>query len=147
SFPDPATSLPFEFAILADLRGSFTAPPVPAPVYERIHEDDPAFVCQIGDFDHRDPQGLEAARAMHRDVRGGPSHPSGVDFHANIATHYPFFHIWDDHDLGRDNADKRFAGMDQARRAFQEYYPTPTLPNPTKGLWHSFRYGQAEFFV
>jgi hypothetical protein len=55
--------------------------------------------------------------------------------------------MWDDHDYGKDNADKRFAGKVSARRAFEEYYPTPPMPNPNVGLWHSFRYGQAEFFL
>jgi alkaline phosphatase D len=41
----------------------------------------PAFVLQIGDFDHRDPQTLEEMRMMHREVRGGGvASAAGRDF-------------------------------------------------------------------
>lgn len=147
TFPAAGTSVPFKFAVFADLLGSDHEAPRPAPSYAAAKNDDPAFVIQIGDLDHRDPQGLDEARLMHRDVRGGFTNPSGTDFRNNLAWYFPLFRMWDDHDFGKDNADGRFAGKISARRAFTDYWPLPDLPNSANGLWHTFRYGQAEFFM
>jgi alkaline phosphatase D len=146
TFPDPSSTATFGFAVLADLRGSKNSPAVSAPVYATVASEGPAFVMQIGDFDHRNPKGIAAARDMHKEVRSAAT-PSGLDFLTNIACCYPFFHVWDDHDYGRDNGDKTFTGKARAIQAFREYYPLPTLPNPTAGIWHSFRYAQVEFFM
>jgi len=146
TFPDPTESVPFTFTVLADLRGDNDVPSVPAPAYAKAASENPAFVMQIGDFDHRGPRALKAMRKMHKEVRGAET-PSGLDFLNAIACCFPFFHVWDDHDYGPDNGDKTFSRKAEALQAFKEYYPTPPLANPSAGIWHSFRYGQAEFFM
>ena len=136
----------FSFAVAADVQSGVNYPNLPAPVYAQIAADAPSFVMQIGDFDHRNPKTLSSMRTMHRDVRG-PAMASGADFAEHISDAFPLFHMWDDHDYGKNDGDKLFAGRASALLAFQEYFPTPTLPNPTAGVWHSFSFAQADFFM
>jgi alkaline phosphatase D len=130
---------------LADLLNSASYPEIPAPVYQHIAAADPKFVLQIGDFDHRNPQTLTAMRDMHRDVRG-PYSIAGEDFLEQIASRFPVFHTWDDHDYGANNGDKYWLGRRDALQAFDEYYPTPERPNPA-GIWYKFSYANCEFFM
>ena len=59
----------------------------------------------------------------------GPATPAGQDFATYIASQFPVFHVWDDHDYGTNDGNKEFAGRADALQAFQEYYPTPELAN------------------
>ena len=146
TFPTPGTSHDLTFAVAADLINVRSNPDVPAPVYSRIADDDPTFLLQIGDFDHRNPTSLGSMRNMHRDVLG-PRTASGADFANNIAPNMPLFHVYDDHDYGMDNGDKTFPGRAAALQAFQEYYATPALANPQAGIWHSFAVGNVDVFM
>jgi alkaline phosphatase D len=106
---------------------------------------------QIGDFDHRDPGNrppvvtIDNWRTMHRDMLG--DYASGRDLAVHIAPFFPIYHIWDDHDYGGNNEDRTAEWKPLATQAFREYFPLPPLPNPDGGLWYSFRYAQAEFFM
>ena len=142
TFTDGPTD--FTVALIADLRNAKYNDPVPA--YVSIAAEDPACVIQLGDFDHRNPFRLAYMRQMHRQVRGVQTVP-GTDFHEYLGLHYPYFHVWDDHDYAYNNADKTFVNRADALQAFGEYHPTPPLPNPDAGVWHSFTCGQAEFFM
>ena len=145
TFPKTRGAASYRFAVIADLRNSATYPDEPAPVYAHVAAANPAFVLQIGDFDHRNPQTLYAMRIMHRDVRG-PYTVAGSDFQENISHRFPVFHIWDDHDYGTNNGDKTWIGRSDALQAFDEYYPTPDRPNPA-GIWYKFSYMTSEFFM
>jgi len=146
TFPIPGTPRDFRFAVVADLINVQNHPTTPAPAYAHVMAEAPAFVLQIGDFDHRDPSTLPRMRQMHREVRG-PYTASGFDFARYLASKFPLFHIFDDHDYGINNGDKTFSGRALALQAFREYYPVPDLPNPSAGIWYKFSYGQAEFFM
>lgn len=145
--PAPDSLLDFDFAVLSDLSRMNLA----APAYASASAFSPAFVMQIGDLDHSNPGNfprpvtVENWRRMHRRVLGESA--SGQDFANAIASTTPFFHIWDDHDYGADNADRTAVWKDLATQAFLEYFPLPARPNPAGGLWYSFRYAQAEIFV
>lgn len=146
TFPVPDAAASFSFAVAADLVDNTELPDVAAPAYQAIAAQNPAFLLQIGDFDHRDPVDLAEMRQMHRDVRSASTR-SGADFAANIAPSVPVFHVWDDHDYGPNNSDKTWAQKGSALQAFKEYYPTPALANPNAGIWHKFSYAQADFFM
>ena len=136
--PPTSAKRSFSFAVLSDFRDSV------ASSYRSVAEDEPAFVVFLGDFSHREPSTLAEMRDMHRTLRG-PETPAGRDF-ISYMRKFPFYHVWDDHDLGKNDADKTFHGKEDALRAFREYFPTPTLPSPN-GIWHKFRYAQAEVFM
>jgi alkaline phosphatase D len=145
TFPRSHGPVSFRFAIVADVLNSLSYPEVPAPVYQQVAAADPKFVLQIGDFDHRNPQTLSGMRNMHRDVRGEYS-IAGHDFLEQIASRFPVFHTWDDHDYGVNNGDKNWVGRSDALQAFDEYYPTPERPN-SAGIWYKFSYANCEFFM
>jgi alkaline phosphatase D len=128
----------FSFAVLSDFRVEA------APVYASVASENPAFVIFLGDLNHSTPSTLLKMRAMHRTMRGNES-AAGRDFIAHIRP-FPFYHVWDDHGFGMDNADKTFPGKADALKAFREYFPTPFLPS-ADGIWHKFQYAQAEFFM
>lgn len=137
----------FSFGLLSDV-GNYAKNP--AGVYRTIASFEPSFVLQIGDLDHRDPVTLREMRQMHRDVRGlgvGFGSYAGADFSRYLAPTVPFFHMWDDHDYGMNDGDYTFSEKANAIKAFREYYPVTDLPNPEAGIWHKFRYSQAEFYV
>ncbi len=143
SFPPDEVNTEFTFAALADVGTSKSRG---APSYARLAIDEPRFLLQIGDWDHRDPQTLDDMRLMHREVRGqGMS--SGRYFRDFIANTTPLYYVWDDHDYGMNDGDYTFAGKADAIKAYREYFPTPELPNPEAGIWQSFRYAQVEIFM
>ncbi len=114
--PPTSAKRSFSFVVFSDFRDSV------APSYRSVAEDNPAFVVFLGDFSHREPSTLAEMRDMHRTLRG-PETPAGRDFISYIRK-FPFYHVWDDHDLGKNDADKTFHGKEDALRAFPEYFPT-----------------------
>jgi alkaline phosphatase D len=136
--PQDAALRTFSFAVLSDFSRAA------APVYAMVAQDNPTFIIFLGDWDHSDPPTLTKMRAMHRRMRGGES-PVGLDF-IRYLRRFPFYHVWDDHDFGIDDADKTFAGKPEALQAFREYFPSPALPS-ADGIWHAFRYAQAQFLM
>ncbi len=145
TFAEKGVSRSFSFAVTADAINVQSNPTVPAPAYFAAAADDPLFMLQIGDFDHRNPGNLAQMRTMHRQVLG-PSTASGSDFATAIETAMPVFHMWDDHDYGANNGDKTFVNRTAALQAFREYYPAPETPNPA-GLWRSFSAGQIDVLM
>lgn len=144
--PEGEAPLDFSFGVLSDLSRRNLG----AQAYAQLDADQPAFVLQIGDFDHGDPARLEPNtvddwRAMSRRVLRDSR--AGLAFARYIGPGYAFYHIWDDHDYGFNNADRTAPWKGLATQAFREYYPMPPLPNPAGGNWYSFRYAQAEVFM
>lgn len=148
TFPEPDQNVDFRFVVFADIASALAA-----PAYEAAASEDPAFLLQIGDFDHNDPASvgvgdevdIENWRAMHRRCLGDGPH--GLDFATWILPTTPVFHMWDDHDYGANNGGGDAVYRDVATQAFLEYYPVGDRPNPDAGLWYSFRYGQVEVFM
>lgn len=138
---------PFEFAVTAD---AFKTNQQASPPWASIAESSPAFVFQIGDFDHRNPgingnTDIAAWRVMNRDVLGDKPVGHSLDRHL-FSNGIPFFHTWDDHDWCYNNADASCPGRDAALRSFHEFYPTPSTVGST--IAYSVRWGAlAEFFV
>lgn len=160
TFPLASEVRDFRFVVLTD---SGNSDKKLAPVYELVQDESPAFVMQIGDFDHGDP-GWNPKPVNIRNWwnnnksmigpagTGQPTSLSGPQFADLIGgkcadcLSLPFVHIWDDHDYSHNDADKNARRKADATNAFKHYYPLPPLPSAL-GLWHSFRYAQAEVFV
>jgi alkaline phosphatase D len=138
----------FTFGVLAD---ASREDGVDTPAYESLAAQRPAFVLQIGDMDHRNPgasnpRDIVHWRRMHRDQLHDFMQGRQLDIHLLSGT--PFVHVWDDHDYYFDDAHGMVPGEALARQAFFEYFPVPRdTPNPAEGIWHSFRWGQAEVFM
>lgn len=144
TFPKAGQATPFEFAITTDV-GNFKKNS--APSFQTILSANPAFLLQIGDWDHRDPTTLYEMRKMHREVRGKDTY-AGSDFDLHIAKAIPLFHVWDDHDYGMNDGDYTFFAKPQALKAYLEYYPTAdNMPNPEAGIWQQFTYAHSEIYM
>jgi alkaline phosphatase D len=145
TFAAPGTASNFTFAVTSDFVNVNTNPDTPAPAYQSIAAANPAFMLQIGDFDHRNPLGLTQTQNMY-DQLLGPTTASGADFAQYIAPKIPWDHLWDDHDSGENNDDDTW-NYGPALQAFDEFVPNVGLANPSAGDWHKFSYGQADFYM
>ena len=55
--------------------------------------------------------------------------------------------IWDDHDYGMNNQDRRNPIKEEALKIFKEYWANPSYGlSQTPGVFFRYRYGQVEFF-
>ncbi len=136
TFPVDDAVRDFGFALFADsdVNGR-------TAVHQTAAADNPAFVLQAGDYSHATPGDIAGApisnwwtnnRNALRDSWYGP--------HYTLKTSIPFVHIWDDHDYGTDNGNKKAWFKAIATQAFLDYFPTYPLPNPAAGLWQKFKY-------
>lgn len=67
------------------------------------------------------------------------------DFVKYILPNYSLMHVYDDHDLGHNNANKDFAWKEATLAVLNEYFPTyKTSPN---GAWQKGTYGNVDFFI
>ncbi len=63
-------------------------------------------------------------------------------------TAMPQYAIWDDHDFGPNDSDKRWALKDSALAVFKSFWPNTYPEQPQlNGNYFSFRYYDAEFFM
>ncbi len=158
TFPLTTSTANFSFVVYADIADTYRQQDKHGYAYTRLTQVlTPAFVLQIGDFDHSDPDSasnngagwLPNMRAMHQHARDA-SLAHGGDWQSSIASKYPVFHMWDNHDYGA--SDRTFTiqqpkcdgttsvdstkftsyplGRSAAWRAFLDYWPMPPLPNP-----------------
>ncbi len=157
TFPINSSTADFSFVVYSDIADTYRQSSQHGYAYTRLTQAfTPAFVLQVGDFDHSDPDSasnsaagcLSNMRAMHRHARDGTL-AHGGDWQSGIATKYPVFHMWDNHDYGA--SDRTFTiqqpkcdvsgvdttkfvsyplGRSAAFRAFLDYWPLPPLPHP-----------------
>jgi alkaline phosphatase D len=145
TFAPPSSSRDFKFIVLADfvtvdkLTQSFQT-------FASAAAELPAFVFIGGDFDHRNPATLSDKRKMFRELYS-PATPFMTDFVSTILRRYAIARQWDDHDSGLNNLDKNYPDWAVTQQVFQEYVPLYPLPLVTPGIWQSFSYAQADFFV
>jgi alkaline phosphatase D len=146
--PSPETARTFTIGVVSDATtndGNATSS------YEQLGLMEPAFVLQLGDLDHRDPGtwapwDVQIWREMHQDQLA--LHMAGQTLDRSLLADTPFFHTWDDHDFGNNDADGMSPWKDLSLQAFREYYPLPPdAPNPKQGIWYHFRWGQAEIIM
>ena len=146
----------FEFAVLADQASIPRFPDQGCPVFEYVAQHNPAFVVQIGDFDHRfnprwPERTIDLFREMYKDLRSETT-VAGLDF-ATYLRQFPFYYIYDDHDLGWQWAETLYGGptrspyLQNLMIAYYEYYPCPQRPNLWAGAWNSFRHAHCEFIL
>lgn len=60
----------------------------------------------------------------------------------------PQYAIWDDHDYGPNDSDKEFKFREESLQLFKNYWANIDYGTPeTPGVFHHFRYQDAEFFM
>jgi alkaline phosphatase D len=146
TFPAPDTAAPLKWVMLTDFSYK------PSPAFARAAAENPDFVVIGGDFDHSNPDTLDAKRDMFKQLYD----PQGVrgDLVKFILRQFAVMHMWDDHDLGVNNADRTYTGKALALQVLQEYFPVYPLTQygdccqSPLGDWQKFSYGTtADFFL
>jgi hypothetical protein len=142
--PDPAEIVDgVRLAFFADAASTTTT-----QVWGSAAALDPDYAFVIGDWDHRDPNGvLNDYRTMHKDTAWDTT--PGAQFATSIALGgVPLARVWDDHDYGGQNFDESFAGKSVARRAYEEFFPhAPFHEGETGAIYHTVRWGQVEVWM
>ena len=59
----------------------------------------------------------------------------------------PQLAVWDDHDFGLNNYDRRHPAKEAALATFRRYWPNPSFGTPeVPGVFFAYRYGGVDFF-
>ena len=146
---------------------SFRSLPPQEPVFDVMNRYNPRLFLQCGDWGYPDttdryprdsnffaisyPRVVETYRARYS---------GGQIF--NVMASTPIDYVYDDHDYVNDNASATSSSIygenfievgfpPIARRnvidAYSRFFPHYPLPDTAKGIYHSYRLGNAEFFV
>ncbi len=114
------------------------------PVFDVIRHQDPLFFLHIGDMHYENIESAdpEAYRQAYRNVLASPSQ-------AALYRSTPIAYVWDDHDYGPNNSDRRSPGRDAARQAYQEMIPHYPLAAGLGNvpIFQSFAVGRLRFIL
>ena len=171
TFPAATSISPFTFVVLTDFAmgpsgttcldgpGFSECPDLASATFKSADAENPAFVVIGGDFDHRNPSqyrdptcGTDRAckyRKMWKDLYTCANWGTW-DLCAQILRRHPVVHAWDDHDYSTNNGNGGYKDRALAHDSFARYFPSYPLPpctNGCAGIWHSFSYAYADFFV
>jgi len=110
------------------------------PIWSTILGLEPDLFLWIGDNiygDSTEPHVLQEEYRRQRDVASLQPALRGISHLA----------IWDDHDYGMNNQDRRNPIKDQALKIFKDYWANPSYGlSDTPGVFFRYRYGQVDFF-
>ncbi len=110
------------------------------PIWSTVHAFDPALFLWIGDNAYGDSLYPEILREEYRRQRDVASLQPLLRSVANLA-------IWDDHDYGLPDHDKRNPIKEAALEIFKTYWANPAYGLPdTPGVFFRYTYGQVDFF-
>jgi prolyl oligopeptidase len=137
TFPRPGpASFQFAFASCAHT-GS------PSESFDRIRENDPLFFLHMGDFQYLDIRTNSRARfrAAYDSVLASPQQS---ELYRNV----PLAYVWDDHDFGGNNANRRSPTHEAARLTYEEFMPHYPLVFDRDGpISQSFSVGRVKFIL
>lgn len=152
--PTPGDPTEFKVVVLTD----FIAPDTLyekefAETFTTVGQESAAFTLVGGDFDHSNPgkdeTDLEIIRNNTREMHKNNYNRNLVrrtDFVDHVLRRGSIIHAWDDHDFCCNDANGFYVGKGVALQAFDEYFPSYSRPFPDDGIFHSWTWGQVEFF-
>jgi prolyl oligopeptidase len=113
-------------------------------VYDRIREHRPLFYMNMGDFHYEDIRSNSVAlfRGAYDKVLASPQQ-------SDLYRAVPFVYMWDDHDYGGNNANRKSTTHPAARRAYDEYVPHYPFGDADKDapIYQSFVVGRVKFIL
>lgn len=112
-------------------------------VFDRIRENDPLFFLHMGDFQYLDIRTNSRARfrAAYDSVLASPQQS---ELYRNV----PLAYIWDDHDFGGNNANRRSTTHEASRLTYEEFMPHYPLVFDRDGpISQSFSVGRVKFIL
>ncbi len=133
--PGPAS---FQFAFASCARTGSTS-----DVFDRIRENDPLFFLHMGDFQYLDIRTNSVARfrAAYDSVLASPQQS---EMYRNV----PLAYVWDDHDFGGNNANRRSTTHEASRLAYEDFMPHYPLVFDRDGpISQSFSVGRVKFIL
>ena len=137
TFPKPGPAS-FKFAFASCARTGSTL-----DTFDRIRENDPLFFMHMGDFQYLDIRTNSRAlfRAAYDSVLASPQQ-------ADLYRHIPMTYVWDDHDFGGNNANRRSRTHEAVRLTYEEYVPHYPLVFDKDGpISQAFSVGRVKFIM
>jgi alkaline phosphatase D len=125
-------------------------------IFPKMANEQALFFLQQGDWIYPDTTDTEQGDSLNFFAR----HPELI--YENYRDRYdPYFpmiellrvtpidYTYDDHDWVNNNCDGSYMNQGGANsiQVYQQAFPHYALPNPSKGIWHSFSCGDAEVFM
>ncbi len=142
TFPNPDENVSFKFVVLSDLH----APIADVGTFKTAANENPDFVILGGDFGPGNVDTLFEKRAAYKKLYNPTDTSTWTpSFVSQILYRFPVAHIWDDHDFGKNNANKSYPFKAASYQALTEYFPV--YPLSQYGDWQKFSYAQADFFM
>jgi len=137
TFPKGPSSFTFAYASCAKTAST-------SDVFDTIRENHPLFFMNIGDFHYLNitTNSRTRFRAAYDLVLSSPEQ-------SDLYRHIPFVYIWDDHDFGGNNSNRRASSHEAARLTYEEYVPHYPLAsgNGDVPIYQSFTVGRAKFIL
>ncbi len=137
TFPEGQASFKFAFASCAKT-GSTNG------VFEAIQRNDPLFFMNIGDFHYEDirTNSRTRFREAYDRVLASPQQSA-------LYRYTDFIYMWDDHDFGGNNSNRKASSHPAARLTYQEYVPHYPLPagRGDVPIYQSFSVGRVKFIL
>jgi alkaline phosphatase D len=114
-----------------------------------IAKDSLKFFIHLGDWTYPDAKiardyidnmnQIEQSYTMRYDY----TYPFVTDVLSKMGIAY----VYDDHDFAGNDTDGSIREKQNAVTAYKMFFPHYSLPNGDNGIWQSFKYGDAEFFL
>ncbi len=109
-------------------------------IWKATAHSGPMAFLWLGDNIYGDSSNLAVLRKKYRRQR---MVKSLLGFQATV----PQLAIWDDHDYGRNDGDRRFDGKRNSLKVFREYWANPNFGLPTTpGVFFRWSIGNVDFF-
>lgn len=138
TFPSPGPAS-FQFAFASCARTASTS-----EVFDSIRENKPLFYMNVGDFHYQNLTNSEM-RKFREAYDLVLTSPQQSDLYRNTA----FFYMWDDHDFGGNNSNRKSTSQVAVKRSYDEYVPHYKLTEPIgeAPIYQTFAVGRAKFIV
>jgi phosphodiesterase/alkaline phosphatase D-like protein/predicted esterase len=137
TFPEGPASFSFAYASCARTAST-------SDVFDAIRQNHPLFYMNIGDFHYLDltNSNMGKFREAYDLVLTSPQQ-------AELYRSTAFFYMWDDHDYGGNNANKKATSQEAVRLAYREYVPHYPLAagEGDAPIYQTFNVGRAKFIV
>lgn len=109
-------------------------------VWKRMRAEGIDGLVLCGDTPYIDSTDMKKQRTRYREF-------GAVKEFQEVARSVPVWGTWDDHDFGRNDADGRLRGKENARQAFTEYRALASFGDGKTGIYTKFRMGPVEVLV
>ncbi|MBI4567028.1 MAG: alkaline phosphatase family protein, partial [Planctomycetes bacterium] len=119
------------------------------PVWDQVAKDDLDLFLFLGDNCYygagrtdgsKDWENAQFMIERHVQTRSQPNLLASMRRMANYA-------VWDDHDFGPNDCDRFFPLRAESRAVHRMMWANPAYGENDEGVYHSFRWGPAEFFM